>query len=179
MNRVMVIGCCGAGKSTFAKKLGNITKLEVIHLDQHYWKPDWIETEPTEWTRIVNGLSNKSNWIMDGNYGSSMDIRLKRADTIVYLDYPIIKCLWRITKRILKYRGKVRPDMPDGCRERFDLEFYHYVATFNLVRRKKILSLLNSKKNEKRIFTFKDDRESEYFLKSLKLNPVEEGSFHS
>jgi len=135
----MVIVCCGAGKSTFSKKLAKITNLDLIHLDQHFWKPNWEETEKEQWSKIVSELANKESWIIDGNYGGSMDIRIKHADTIIYLDYPTLKCLWRVTKRIIKYHGKERPDMPKGCKERFNLEFYHYVALYNFLRRKKLI----------------------------------------
>jgi len=135
MKRVMVIGCCGAGKSTFSRKLAEITKLEKV-----------------EWKTIVTKLSNRPNWIIDGNYGGTMDIRMEKADTIIYLDYPTIKCLWRITKRILKYKGQVRPDMPEGCKERFDLDFYHYVATYNLISFYKICQ--RTKKDNSCLITF-------------------------
>ena len=167
MKRVMVIGCGGAGKSTFSKKLGKLTSLEVIHLDQHYWKPNWTESTTTEWTKVVKDLSEKPEWIMDGNYSSTMDLRIPKTDTIIYLDYSTIQCLWRITKRILKYKGQQRPDMSVGCKERFDLEFYHYVATYNLVRRKKLLEKINRFKEEKEILVFKNDQESEAYLQKL------------
>jgi len=167
MNRIMIIGCCGAGKSTLSRKLHKITGLELIHLDQHYWKPNWVETHKAEWEKIVTNLSEKPNWIIDGNYGGTMNIRFERADTIIYLDYPTIKNLWRITKRILKYHGQVRPDMPEGCKERFDLAFYHYVATYNLVRRKSLMNKMEKLKEEKRILIFKNDKEADVFLKEL------------
>ena len=167
MQRIMVIGCCGAGKSTFSKKLNEILGLEVIHLDQHYWKSNWEETDSIEWKNIVENLSEKSTWIMDGNYGGTMDIRIKKADTIIFLDYSTIKCLWRITKRITKYWGKERPDMVKGCKERFNLNFYHYVATYNLKRRKSLLGKLAQYENEKQVLIFKNDKESSAFLRAI------------
>ena len=166
MKRVMVVGCCGSGKSTFSKKLHEINGLELIHLDQHYWKPNWTESPKEEWIKRVKSLSEKPNWIIDGNYGGTMDIRLNRADTIFYLDYSSIRCLYRITKRTLKYYGQVRPDMVSGCKERFDLEFFHYVATFNLTRRKTILKKLNAYKKEKNVYVLKSDKVQDHFLKN-------------
>ena len=144
MKRVMIIGCCGAGKSTFAKKLNDKLNLELIHLDQHYWKPNWVETEKKEWEKIVRKLAAKDEWIIDGNYYGTMDVRLERADTVFYLDVSTIKCMSRVLKRIRKYKGTTRPDMPIGCKERFDFGFLHYVAIFNLTRRKNILEKLNA-----------------------------------
>ncbi len=168
MQKVIVIGCCGAGKSTFAKRLHELIGLELIHLDQHYWQADWAETEEMEWRKKVEDLASKPSWIIDGNYGGTMDIRLKKADTIIYLDYSTLSCLSRITKRIMKYRGTVRPDMPEGCRERFDLEFYHYVATYNLLRRKKHYRQIEENKANKQTIILKNDRQQEQFFESLK-----------
>lgn len=168
MERIMVLGCCGAGKSTFSRALQAITKLELIHLDQYYWKPDWEETAAAEWNEVVQKLAEKPAWIIDGNYGGTMDIRIQRADTIVYLDYSTWKCLWRVSKRILKYNGKVRPDMGKDCKERFNLAFIHYVATFNWVRRKKLLQKLNLIKGKKKVVIFNNDQASNDFLEQLK-----------
>ena len=164
----MVIGCSGSGKSTFSRKLASILDLELHHLDQYYWKPNWEETPQSEWKEIVKKLASGSEWIIDGNFGGTMDIRIDRADTIIYLDIPTYKCLWRITKRIIKNHGKVRADMPEGCPERFDLEFYHYVLTYNLLRRKKKFEKLNKLKEQKDIYIFKNDLESHRFLQSLR-----------
>jgi len=163
----MAIGCAGAGKSTFSLKLHEVISRDVIHFDQYYWKPYWVETEPAQWLEVVTKLADRPEWIMDGNYGDTFDIRLERADTVFYLDCPTWKCLWRITRRILKYYGRVRPDMPEGCRERFDWPFYHYVLTYNLRRRRKMLELLNSLEDRKRIVILNSSRQIDSFLQSL------------
>jgi len=172
MKRVMVIGCGGAGKSTFSKQLHSITNLEVFHLDHYYWQPNWVESKTGEWENQVIEIAKKDNWIIDGNYGSTMDLRLQRADTIIYLDFSTIKCLWRVTKRIFKYYGKVRPEMAEGCKERFDLEFYHYIATFNLTRRKKLLDKLEKHKVNKSIYIFSNDLETEAFLNKIRNQQI-------
>ena len=169
LNKVMVIGCCGAGKSTFSKKLNAITFLDIIHLDQYYWKDNWIETPREEWTEIVKKLSKKKQWIIEGNYAGTMDIRIEQADTIIYLDYSTLKCLWRITTRIFRYWRQQRPDMTAGCKERFDFDFYRFVATFNLKNRKKLTKKLQQQKNSKSIFIFKNDRMADDFLNQCKV----------
>ena len=116
---------------------------------------------------MVKEIANRPEWIIDGNYGSSLDLRLQKADTVIYLDFPTISCLWRITKRIWKYHGKVRPDMPEGCRERFDLGFYHYVLTFNMIRRKSLLRKCDAVSDTKKLILIKSDREAKEFLESL------------
>lgn len=164
MKKVMVIGCGGAGKSTFSKKLCSKTKLDLIHLDKYYWKTNWEETNADEWENIVKELSAKDNWIMDGNYGRTMHIRFAEADTIIFLDYSTLKCLWRITKRTIQYRNKERPDMSRGCKERFDFKFYHYVATYKLRRRKRLINKLNGLSESKKVIILKNDNQANQFL---------------
>ncbi len=168
MKKVMVIGCCGSGKSTFSSKLAGITQLPIYHLDQYYWKPNWTEMDKPAWELIVQKLANKTHWIIDGNYGGTLDIRIKEADTIVFLDRSTIVCLWRVIKRIIKYHGQVRPDMPKGCKERFDWDFLHYVAIFNLTRRKGILRKIDAAKSGKEVLVFKSDHACERYLRKLK-----------
>ena len=170
MKRIMVIGSCGSGKSTLSRKLQSITNLPLYHLDQYYWKPNWTETSDEDWKAIVLDLAAKESWIIDGNFGSTMNLRLKRADTIIFMDLPTYKCLWRVLKRIWKYHGQVRPDMPEGCNERFDLDFLHYVATYNLLRRKKLLTKLEAYKEEKNVVILRNEHDIRLFLKSLTVS---------
>lgn len=164
----MVIGCCGAGKSTLAQKLSIITGLPVFHLDQYYWKENWVESEKQEWREQVIELANKDSWIIDGNYGGTMDIRLHTCDTVIFLDYPTFSCIYRVLKRTAKYHGTERPDMPKGCKERYDLDFLHYVATFNIRRRKNLYQKLQSL-SEKEVVILKSDKEVSQYLENLKL----------
>lgn len=168
MKRIMIIGCCGSGKSTLSRQLQKVTGLPLYHLDQYYWKPNWTETPIDKWTQIVRDLADKEEWIIDGNYGGTMDIRMQRTDTIIYLDVPTVKCLWRVLGRIRKYHGQVRPDMPDGCKERLDFEFLHYVATYNLLRKKTILKKLKLLETDKTIITLRNNKDIEDFLLQLK-----------
>lgn len=168
MERIMIIGCCGAGKSSFARQLHALTQIHLIHLDQHYWQPNWIESPAEEWKKKVQELAALPTWIIDGNYGGTMDIRIQKADTIIYLDYPTWKCLWRVLKRTWQNHGHERADMPKGCKERFDLDFLHYVATYNLIRRKKLLQKLEGVASEKNVIIFKHDRDARHFLERLK-----------
>lgn len=166
MKRILILGCCGAGKSTFSKKLSKKIDVPVIHLDQHYWKPDWVESSKEEWEQKVQELASREEWIIDGNYSGTLDIRLNRADTIIYLDVSTLTCMSRVLRRIRKYKGKTRPDMPTGCNERYDWDFLHYVLVFNLTRRKKLLHKLRAHQHEKTIYIFKNKHEVNLFLKS-------------
>jgi hypothetical protein len=88
MRRVLVIGICGAGKSTFSRTLARKTGLPLIHLDKEYWKPGWTKTPRDLWRARVGELVAGDRWIIDGNYAGSLDLRLPRADTVVRFDYP-------------------------------------------------------------------------------------------
>ena len=126
MNRVLIIGPCGSGKSTLARELAPRMGLPLIHMDQLGWQAGWAELR----TRLAEAVAAE-RWMIEGNYGSVLPPRLERADTVIYLDFPIRLCLWRLIKRIVTNRGQSRPDMPEGCPERFDLAFFWYVMTWN------------------------------------------------
>lgn len=130
MQRILVIGSPGAGKSTLAHALAKRTGLPLHHLDRIHWLPGWIERDRAEAFDHVEQILAQQCWIIDGNYGSTMPQRIKHADTVVWLDYPTWLCLGRALKRWWTYRGRSRPDMTDGCPERLDLEFLLYIAKF-------------------------------------------------
>lgn len=130
MQRILVIGSPGAGKSTLAHQIAARTGLPLFHLDRMHWLPGWIERDRGEARQHLVEVLEQDRWIIDGNYGSTMPQRIQRADTVIWLDYPTHLCLWRELKRWRQYRGKARPDMTEGCPERFNLEFFLYVLMF-------------------------------------------------
>jgi len=164
MKRVLVIGSGGSGKSTFARRLGERLKLEVIHLDQLYWHPGWVETPKDEWRRQVEELCGREAWVMDGNYSGTLDVRLAACDTVVFLDQPRAVCMWRVLKRALMYRNSPRPDMAAGCREKIDLKFLQWVWTYPSRRRPKLLARLDEIAGDKRVIHLRSDAEVERFL---------------
>lgn len=131
MNRVIIIGPCGSGKSTLARELAPRLGLPLVHMDQLGWQAGWVETEKAELNARLAEAVAQDQWLIEGNYGSVLAPRLARADTVIYLDFPIRLCLWRLVKRITTHRGRSRPDMPPGCPERFDAAFFWYVLNWN------------------------------------------------
>ncbi|HEX8735667.1 MAG TPA: DNA topology modulation protein [Pyrinomonadaceae bacterium] len=168
MKKILVIGSSGAGKSTFARLLGEKTGLEVIHLDKLYWKPNWVETtDKDEWKATVQKALDGDAWIMDGNYSGTLEMRLEKCDTVIFLDMPRALCVYRILKRLAFHRPGARPDMTEGCDERFDREFIKFIEwTWNYPSRSKpkVEALLKRCENEKTIIRLKSKREVENFL---------------
>lgn len=165
MQRVLVIGPCGAGKSTASHRIAAALGLPLYHLDQLHWKPGWVEGSKEELGAALAPILVQDRWIIDGNYGSTMEQRLERADTVIYLDYPIYLCLWRAAKRVWTFRGKTRPDMAEDCPERFDLEFFRYIANWNHHARPRTEALLAG--SEGRVHRFIHPRAFEEWLVQL------------
>ena len=114
-HRVVVTGMAGSGKSTFARQLSAKSGLPAIHLDRHFWKPGWEAPSDTEWRDLQSTLLAGEKWIADGNYYETLDLRLERAHTVVYLDTPWWLCAARAFVRGL--RRPAGTQLPDGCED--------------------------------------------------------------
>jgi adenylate kinase family enzyme len=167
MKKVLVIGPGGAGKSTFSKRLGLILNIEVTHLDVLYWKPGWVETAKPVWKNIVAELVQQDTWIIDGNYSGTLDIRVEACDTVIFLDVARLVCIWRVLKRMMTYRSGGRPDMAEGCHERFNLEFLRWVWNYRKRTGPKVLKLLNESSPAKRVILLRTEAEIESFLANV------------
>lgn len=165
MRKVIVIGSGGAGKSTFSQRLGEITGLPVVHLDAAFWRPGWVEPTDAEWDREVADLVSKEAWILDGNYGRTLEMRLQACDTAIFLDMPPFLCTWRVIKRWLQYRGRTRPDMGTDCPERLNLEFVRWVWSYRKRSRPRVFERLEAHGKGKRIIILRSPREVEQFLR--------------
>ena len=126
MERVLVIGGCGAGKTTFSLRLAEKTGLPATHLDSLFWTGHWEERPREEFDALLMEVLRKPRWIIDGNYGRTIPLRASFCDTLIFLDVSMPVCILSIIKRVLKNHGKTRPDMGGDCPERFDLGFLLY-----------------------------------------------------
>jgi len=149
-----------------ARRLHDKTGLNVIHLDSFYHQPNWTEPPKEQWVKTVEKLIKGDNWIIDGNYGGTMEIRMERCDTVIWLDFPRTICTWRVLKRFLKNRDRVRPDMAEGCVERFEWEFIKYVWSFPREKQPGIEARVN-KFSELKTYRLKSNREVENFLENI------------
>lgn len=166
MQRVLVIGAGGAGKSTFAVRLGQRTGLPVVHLDREYWQPGWVEPAPATWAATVERLVGAERWILDGNFGGSLDRRLDACDTVVFLDMPRWSCLSRVVKRRLRHPGRARADMTPGCNERLSFDFLWWIWTYPKRRRPHVLRRLQQLRADQMAVVLRSDAEVESFLDS-------------
>jgi len=121
VRRVVVLGRGGAGKSTFAARLGAALDLPVIELDKHFWPPDLTPLPAARWAEVQRGLVRGDRWVLDGDLGpyDVLPVRLRAADTVVVLDFPLWRCAWRALRRsrenrafwqwLLTYRRRALP----------------------------------------------------------------------
>jgi adenylate kinase family enzyme len=128
--RILVLGCPGSGKTTFALKLGTLLRLPVVHLDKIFWNPGWVAKSAYEFRARLEEVLAGDAWIIDGNYSNTLSMRLERCQLVIYFDMPRRVSLFGVLKRALKNRGKTRSDMGDGCPERLDWEFIKYTWNF-------------------------------------------------
>lgn len=161
MKRVIVIGCPGSGKSTFARALQTRTGLPLHYLDMLYWNADRTTVARDAFRARLNEILLQEEWIIDGNYSSTMELRMQACDTIFFLDYATEVCLAGILSR----RGKARPDMP-WVEIDEDTEFTDYVRDFQANSRPQILSLLD-RYADREIHVLKTREEADAYLNAL------------
>lgn len=167
MQRIAIIGSGGAGKSTVARELGERLDLPVVHLDQVFWQPGWDALPLTEWQAQHAALCAEPQWVLDGNYGSTMDQRLAACDAVVFLDLPWWRCLYRVIRRRIRYAGRSRPDMPPQCPERLTWSFMHWIISYPFNRRPVILQKLKVIADTSAVHRLRSPKAVKAFLEML------------
>ena len=164
MNRVIVIGCPGSGKSVFSRALHEKTGLPLIHLDLLRWNADRTFVSREILLERLGPILASDRWIIDGNYGSTMELRMRFCDTVIFLDYPTEVCL----EGALARRGTPRPDMPwvEAPDEEPDEEFFSFIQNYTQDNRPKVLSLLNRYPDKTHIIFHKRE-DADQFLRTL------------
>jgi adenylate kinase family enzyme len=168
MQRVLVMGSSGSGKSTFARRLSGITGLPMVSIDALFWKPGWVESDREEfWERLAE-VTRQPCWIMDGNYTSAAgELRREVSDTVIWFDLPRAACMWGILSRIAKSYGQVRPEMAEGCPEKFDFEFFHYVWMYRARQRPVLLEYFEGLRPDQSLISFTHRGEADRYLDDL------------
>lgn len=167
MERIMIIGGPGSGKSTLARALSDQLGLPAHHIDQLHFKAGWVEVPPEERDAKVREIVARPKWIIDGNYSSTAEDRMARADTLIWLDIPLWRRLWRVARRTLRHYGQSRPDLPDGCLERISWAFIHYIVTSNKVQRGKAANRYAQMARTARAFHLRSSGAVQNFLEDL------------
>lgn len=169
MQRILIIGNAGSGKSTFAKQLAQKLQLPLVHLDKLFWQDNWKHISREEFDTKLHTELKKEHWIIDGNYNRTLPHRLQHCDTVFYFDLPTTVCLWGITKRVFENYGKTRLDMGGNCEERFDqqkLLLYRNVFAFNRQHRKKYYEMLK-KADHATVIVFRSRKQISHFLQKI------------
>ncbi len=163
MKKVIIIGCPGSGKSTFSRALAEKTDLPLFHLDLLYWNSDKSTVSKEVFLERLSQVLEEKYWIIDGNYGATLEMRLKACDTVFFLDYPLEVCLEGIKAR----KGKPRADIPWFEKsDEIDEEFMDFIRDYNIKSKPKVIDLLG-KYNDKNIIVFNNRIESEKFLSQI------------
>ena len=144
MERVVILGPGGAGKSELASRISQRTGLPVVHLDVLFWRRGWTPAPRAKAVRDLAAAIARERWILEGNFleAGLTDPRFDRAETVIFLDLSRTRCFWRVLKRLVRDRRRRRPDLPDGCFEGFDLEFLRWIWRYPRTDRPRVLRLL-------------------------------------
>lgn len=168
MKRILVVGCCGAGKSVLSRELGKKLGLPVVHLDRLFWLPGWVERGPAKrsmrFSRRSFGATDGS-WT--GNFSRTFARRLESADAVIFLRYSRFCCLSGVFRRWIRYFGRSRPDLGEGCPEKIDLRFLRFVWNYNRVTLPKMEAQLAGRPGSCRLIELRSRREARQFLEKL------------
>lgn len=141
--RIIILGAAGSGKSTLSKELGNLLNINVTHLDKLYYKPNWIEEDKEVFKNKQLAILEHDTWIIDGNYRSTLDLRLKKCDLVIYLDYNKLTSMHGVLKRYRKYKHTQRDTIATGCLEKLDKSFLKWVWRFKKDAKPLIMEMIN------------------------------------
>lgn len=164
MKKVIIIGCPGSGKTTFAEKLHKYTSLPLYHLDAIWHKPDKTHIPREEFDKRISEIFSTDEWIIDGNYNRTIEMRLKECDTVFLFDLPVEVCLQGATQRL----GEKRYDLP-WIEKELDPEFEGFIRDFSKTSLPKIYELIDKYKTEKQVIILRSHEEADSYFKSLTM----------
>lgn len=167
MKKIIIIGSPGAGKTTFANNICRLLKLPVYHLDSIWYNPDKTHVPKKDFDNKIRKIMEGDKWVLDGNYTRTMEERIKKCDTVFFLDCPLEVCLEGIQSRV----GRKRDDLP-WVEAELNEDFREYVVNFPAENIPKIYDLLETYKDKKEIYIFKSRKEAKDFLKTLTKEEV-------
>lgn len=166
MNRIAIVGSPGSGKTTLADVLGVRLDLPIIHLDNYFWHPGWVETPAEEWVRRQTELIAGSSWIVDGTYFQTLDLRFERADTIIFFEISRWRCLFRALFRTVTHYGK--EVQAKGCPEHFDPTFLKFIYHFPRDTKPKIDEAIARHAHSVSVINIASTKDAARFLDSVR-----------
>ncbi len=168
--RLLVMGCSGNGKSTLSRHLSGHLGLLHISCDRDiFWLSGWKLRPRPEIAERMSAFVAGDRWIIDGNSPGTLPLRLPRADAVIWLRFPRLVSLTSVVKRWLRYRGKVRPEMAEGCPEKIDAKFLSYIWNFERAESPEIVRHLEAARIDLPVIVLKSYRETNRFLSDLDL----------
>ena len=170
MQRIMIVGQPGSGKSTLARALGEETGLPVVHIDHIHWMPGWRERLRDDKTRLCHAVEAGEAWIFEGGHSATWGNRLARAEMLIWLDVPLPLRLWRVVWRTVRFQGRTRPDLPEGCPEGFHREtlpFWRFIWRTRHTSRAGIQRLWDKAPAGKRLVRLSSRRDVRRFLRGF------------
>jgi adenylate kinase family enzyme len=179
VQRVLVLGPGGAGKSVLARELAGISGMPLIHLDREFWGPGWVKPGRDEWLAKLDGLLAGDTWIADGTHADTLDERLARADGVILLDYSRWVAVKGVLTRLAHRSGRRRSDLAPGCRNRLDREYALWVMwNYRRVTRPAVAAALARHADHVTVTTLKNRRQAQHWLDSLRAIPTR-GTIHA
>ncbi|WP_080874514.1 hypothetical protein [Oceanobacillus timonensis] len=168
VNRIIVIGCPGAGKSTLSAQIAQIRNIPLVHLDNIQWIDDDTTVSQTDFDAKLKEEIQKKEWIMDGNYARTLALRMGRADVVIWLDFPRSVCFYRILKRYVKNKGKKNPH---GNPDRLDFSFLRFVWNYKKENDSKIKSLKVKYQEQLHFNHIRSGRQLKEFMQKFESQP--------
>jgi adenylate kinase family enzyme len=171
MQRVLVLGPGGAGKSVLSRELAGITGLPLVHLDREFFEPGWVKPEPDVWRDKIARMLGGDRWIADGTHADTLDFRLGFSDGVILLDYSRMIAVRGVFKRLLTRNGRRRADLAPGCRNRLDRDYWNWVWKYHRETRPQVAAALKRHADHIELVTLKNRRHANRWLESLRAQP--------
>ncbi|MBM3513459.1 MAG: hypothetical protein FJX59_07060 [Alphaproteobacteria bacterium] len=163
--RLLVVGSPASGKSAVARRLGQLSKVPIHHLDALYYRPGWVDQNEQTWRDKVEEITASDEWVMDGNFLDSLDARAARAEAIIWLDYDRFETMRRVAARMVLPQPLPRPDIADGCVESWNVDFLIHAWKFFDTGRFRLETLTASLPKTKAVLRVTRPKDLDFFLR--------------